>query len=143
MTEADGQDGQQTGAGSANQAEAKKLETPEKSTEAGARETTDQVYGLKFILEGGETKIFTSLPISLGRAGDNDVVLTNETVSAHHAQIYYDEKAKDICIVDLDSLNGVFIGDQPTRRNVLSDGVKIGLGTATLVFRDTGFIYSG
>jgi hypothetical protein len=143
MTHTHGQDGQQTGTGASNQVEAKKLEPSTKSTGAGAPETTDQVYGLKFILEDGETKLFTSLPISLGRAGNNDVVLTKETVSAHHAQIYYDEKAKDICIIDLDSLNGVFIGDQPTRRNVLSDGAKIGLGTATLVFRDTGFIFSG
>ena len=143
MADIDGQDGQQAGAGSSDQVEAKKLEPLANSTQAGAGKTTDQEYGLKFILEDGETGLFTSLPISLGRDENNDVVLTNETVSAHHAQIYYDEKAKDICIVDLDSLNGVFIGDQPTRRNVLSDGVKIGLGTATLVFRDTGFIYSG
>lgn len=109
----------------------------------GADQTAAQVYGLKFILENGESRIFTALPISIGRAPDNDIVLTNETVSAHHAQVYYDEKARDICIVDLDSLNGLFIGGQPTRRNVLFDGVRIGLGTASLVFRDTGFIYPG
>jgi hypothetical protein len=106
-------------------------------------DAADQVYGLKFIQEGGDAKLFTALPISLGRAEDNDIVLADETVSAHHARVYYDQKARDICILDLDSLNGLFIGDQPTRRNILYDGVKMGLGTATLIFRDTGFIYSG
>jgi pSer/pThr/pTyr-binding forkhead associated (FHA) protein len=89
---------------------------------------------LKFTLESGESKLFSSLPISLGRADNNDIILPDETVSAQHAQIYYDEKVNDICIVDLDSLNGLFIGDQPTHRNVLYDGVKIGLGAATLIF---------
>lgn len=108
-----------------------------------AQNAPDQVYGLKFILQDGEAKLFTSLPISIGRAEDNDIVLLDETVSAHHARVYYDQKAHDICILDLDSLNGLFIGDQPTHRNILYDGVKIGLGAATLIFRDTGFIYSG
>lgn len=139
MTHSDRQDDQQTGIEPQNQVE----DQPATPMVSGAPEVADQAYGLKFTLESGESKLFTSLPISLGRAEDNDIVLTNETVSAHHAQVYYDEKAKDICILDLDSLNGLFIGDQPTRRNILFDGVKIGLGTATLIFRDTGFIYPG
>jgi pSer/pThr/pTyr-binding forkhead associated (FHA) protein len=129
MTPNDSQDDQHTGR--------------DASPQKGADQTAEQVYGLKFVLENGETRIFTTLPISIGRAPDNDIVLANETVSAHHARVYYDEKARDICIIDLDSLNGLFISGQPTRRNVLFDGVRIGLGTANLVFRDTGFIYPG
>jgi pSer/pThr/pTyr-binding forkhead associated (FHA) protein len=101
----------------------------------------EDAYGLKFILENGDAKVFTSLPIAIGRTEQNDILLKNDTVSANHALVYYDEKAKDICIVDLDSLNGVFIDGLPTCRNVLYDGVRINLGTATLIFRDTGFIY--
>lgn len=129
MTPNSGQDDQHTGM--------------DADIQTGGDQAAEQVYGLKFILENGESRVFTTLPISIGRAPDNDIVLTNETVSAHHARVYYDEKARDICIVDLDSLNGLFISGQPTRRNVLFDGVGIGLGTASLVFRDTGFIYPG
>jgi pSer/pThr/pTyr-binding forkhead associated (FHA) protein len=143
MTHVNGQDSQQSGTGSEDQAEAGGQDQTVTSQVGGARDAADQVYGLKFILENGESTLFTSLPISIGRANSNNLVLTNETVSARHAQIYYDEKAKGICIVDLESLNGLFIEGQPTRRNVLYDGVKIGLGTAVVVFRDTGFIYSG
>lgn len=143
MIRMDGQDGQPGETGPQDEVEPGGQEQTVLSPTSGAGETAEQVYGLKFILENGESKLFTSLPISIGRAEKNDLVLTNETVSARHAQIYYDEKAKDICILDLDSLNGLFIDGQPTRRNVLFDGAAIGLGTATVVFRDTGFIYSG
>jgi pSer/pThr/pTyr-binding forkhead associated (FHA) protein len=110
---------------------------------SGSGEDGDQSFGLVFTLDSGESSTFTTLPISIGRANDNDINLPNETVSAHHAQVYLDDLANEICIVDLDSLNGLFIDNQPTHRNVLSDGVKIGLGAVTVVFRDTGFIYPG
>lgn len=116
---------------------------PEASGSNKPQSASEQAYGLKFILESGESILFTSLPISIGRAEENDIVLADETVSAYHARVYYDDLASDICIVDLDSFNGLFVGDQPTRKNVLYDGVKIGLGAATLIFRDTGFIYPG
>ena len=143
MTQIDGQDNQQNNSGPEVESAAGEEDKTASSLVSGSSEFTDQSYGLKFILESGESKLYTSLPISLGRANDNDIILQDETVSAHHAKIYYDEKVNGICIVDLDSLNGLFIGDQPTYRNVLYDGDKIGLGTATLTFRDTGFIYLG
>ena len=98
-------------------------------------------FGLKFVFESGESKIFNSLPITLGRAEQNDIVLKDDTVSAEHAKIYYDQQTKDICIVDLDSLNGLFIDGQPTRKNILYDGVQIGLGKVVVTFRDTGYIH--
>jgi pSer/pThr/pTyr-binding forkhead associated (FHA) protein len=143
MTQIDRQDDQQNDSESEARALAGEQDKTASSLIRGSSELTNQSYGLKFTLESGESKLFTSLPISLGRADDNDIVLPNETVSAHHAQIYYDETVNGICIVDFDSLNGLFIGDQPTHRNVLYDGSKIGLGAATLIFRDTGFIYPG
>lgn len=116
---------------------------PRPEATGGAPADPDPAFGLKFTLPGGEAKLFTALPVTIGRAIDNDIVLADETVSAQHAQIYYDPKVQDICIVDLDSLNGLFIGGQPTRKNVLNDGVKIGVGMSSLIFRNTGFIYPG
>jgi pSer/pThr/pTyr-binding forkhead associated (FHA) protein len=143
MTQFARQDNQQNDSESKEQAVAGEQDKTASSLVGGCSELIDQSYGLKFTLESGESRLFTSLPISIGRAENNDIVLPDETVSAHHAQVYYDEIANNICIVDLDSLNGLFIGDQPTHRNVLYDGTKIGLGMATLIFRDTGFIYPG
>lgn len=101
----------------------------------------NEVFGLQFIMDSGESKTFNTLPLKIGRGEQNDIPLNDETVSTEHAQVYYDEQVRDICIVDLDSLNGVFIGDQPTRKNILYDGVKIRLGRVQMTFRDTGYIH--
>ena len=143
MTHPDNYDDEQTGPGPRQPDRAGGQDQPAAPGASGAPAVPDQGFGLKFILASGESRLFTSLPISIGRATNNDIVLADETVSAQHARVYYDDKAQDICIVDLDSLNGLFIGDQPTRKNILYDGVKIGFGTATLIFRNTGYIYPG
>lgn len=120
-----------------------KPQATERSGDSARRTVTQSEFGLKLILENGETRTFTSLPISIGRAEQNDLVLVDDTVSANHALIYYDENVKDICVVDLDSLNGVTVDDHLTRKNVLRDGVRIGLGKSNPIFRDTGYIHPG
>ncbi len=104
---------------------------------------SDETFGLKFILDSGKTWTFNSLPIRIGRSEQNEIAVDDEAVSTVHAQVYYDDLIGDVCIQDLDSLNGLFINNQPTRKNVLQDGVKIGLGKTGLTFRDTGYIHAG
>ena len=98
-------------------------------------------FGLKFILPTGEELLFTSLPINIGRSAQNNLVINHGSVSAMHAQVFFDERLKDVCIKDRDSLNGLFIDQKPTRLNVLHDGAKISLGDAVIDFRDTGYIH--
>lgn len=98
-------------------------------------------FGLKFTLNTGEAHLFSSLPITIGRSPENNLVIDNDTVSMAHALVYFDEAVQDVCIVDQDSLNGLFIDGLPTRKNILHDGVQITLGEATLNFRDTGYIH--
>ncbi len=45
-------------------------------------------------------------PVSLGRAFDNDVILTDEHVDAHHARLVEDDDGR-LQIEDLDSVNGI------------------------------------
>lgn len=101
----------------------------------------DSIFGLKFIFDGGETRMFTSLPIAIGRAEDNTLVIQDDSVSAHHAVVVYDERVKEVCLVDLESLNGVMVDDLPTLKNVITDGARIALGKVRLVYRDTGYIH--
>jgi pSer/pThr/pTyr-binding forkhead associated (FHA) protein len=103
----------------------------------------EQDFGLQLILESGETKAISTLPVSIGRSDQNSMVIKDDTVSATHARVYYDEQVGNVCIVDLDSLNGLYISDQPTRKNVLYDGTQIRLGKVKLTFRDTGYIHPG
>ena len=106
-------------------------------------EAESQVFfGLKLVLDTGKEFAFTALPISIGRSEANQIVLKDETVSSNHALIYFDDLAQEVCILDLDSLNGIFVDHAPTRKNILSDGVKISLGTVELTFRDTGYIHN-
>jgi hypothetical protein len=107
----------------------------------GAAPAGEEVYGLKFVFDSGEARTFTKLPIAIGRSEESDLVLNDETVSMKHALVFYDERLREICILDQDSLNGVYIADQPTRKNVLYDGARLALGKTHLVYRDTGYIH--
>jgi len=104
---------------------------------------TEEEFGLRFILDSGQAWTFNNLPIRIGRDEQNEMVISDDTVSAFHALVYYDDLAGDVCIQDLDSLNGLMLGDLPTRKNVLQDGIRIGLGKVHLTFRDTGYIHAG
>jgi pSer/pThr/pTyr-binding forkhead associated (FHA) protein len=109
-------------------------------TSQGAK--SQEFFGLKLILDSGQEFAFASLPVSIGRSEANQIVLKDETVSGNHALIYFDDLAQEVCILDLDSLNGICVDHAPTRRNILSDGVKISLGALDLTFHDTGYIHS-
>ena len=98
-------------------------------------------YGLHFQFESGENRIYKDLPITIGRLSENSIIIDDDSVSARHAEVYFDPAAKDICILDLDSLNGVFINERPTRMNILTDGARIKVGAVTLVYRNRGYLH--
>lgn len=102
-----------------------------------------QEFGLMFSFENGKSQTFTSLPILIGREDQNTLILQDPSVSSQHACVYFDERLQKVCIADLDSINGLFINDRPTRRNILQDDARIKIGNLTLTFRDTGYIHSG
>lgn len=138
--------GHKPGAESGEEAQAEQPAANDPAAEAAAGQTAPlqkPEFGLAFFVEDGAPKTFTRLPINIGRNEQNDLVLQDETVSAQHAQVYYDERLQQICIVDLDSLNGIFINELATRRNLLMDDARIRLGNAVLTFRDTGYIHPG
>ncbi len=72
--------------------------------------------------------------VIVGRAPDNEIYLQNKFISRHHAQLISDD---DGCFIeDLNSTNGLFIGDQQIKRYRLSHGDVVSLGTTELVYRD-------
>jgi len=97
-------------------------------------------YGLQLIWKANQVFQINKLPAIIGSAEDNDVLLADTSVSGTHACIYFDERIEAVCIEDLDSLNGVYINDKPTCKNILDDGAKIALGNVTLTFRNMGYI---
>ena len=78
------------------------------------------------VITGGVTRI--------GRALDNEIVVSHSSISRHHASI---ENSNGVYAVrDLNSQNGTFVGNQrvtePTR---LSNGDSVRFGDAQFTFR--------
>ena len=110
-------------------------------TPDAAQEALGDEFGLQFILDSGTVTTIGTLPVTIGRGEQNDLVIDDDTVSDEHARVYYDKIIGAVCIHDLNSVNGTWIDDLPTRKNILHDGVKLRLGSVELGFRDTGYIH--
>jgi pilus assembly protein CpaF len=77
-----------------------------------------------------EVQEFTRGPISIGRAGQNDIVLANSRVSGTHARVV--ESESGITLVDNNSTNGTFVNGTLARGPVIvepNDVVEIGAFT--------------
>jgi len=78
--------------------------------------------------------VFGASRVIVGRAEDNEIFIDSKFVSRHHAQIISDESG---CIVeDLNSTNGIYIGNQRVKKYRLEDGDRVVLGVHELVYTD-------
>ena len=72
--------------------------------------------------------------VIIGRSPDNEVYVKSKFVSRHHAQLISDDAG---CVIeDLNSTNGVFLGDRQIKKYRLRDGDIISLGVHELRYRD-------
>jgi hypothetical protein len=72
--------------------------------------------------------------IIVGRSPDNEIYIRSKFVSRHHAQLISDG---DGCVIeDLNSTNGVFLGEKQIKKYRLHDGDVISLGVHELVYRN-------
>ena len=72
---------------------------------------------------------------TIGRKPDNDIVIDNQAVSGHHAQIKVE--GDSLFIEDLSSLNGTYLNSQRVSKAELYNGDIVLLGVHTLdVFSD-------
>ena len=78
--------------------------------------------------------LFEAGRVIAGRAPDNEIYIKSKFVSRHHAQLISDESG---CVVeDLNSTNGVYIGENRVKRYRLKDGEVISMGLHELVYTD-------
>ena len=72
--------------------------------------------------------------VIIGRSSDNEIFIKSKFVSRHHAQLVSDD---DGCLIeDLNSTNGVFLGEKQVKKYRLRDGDSVSLGVHELVYRD-------
>ena len=84
-----------------------------------------------------EPSVIRQLPtkvLRIGRAPDNDIVVSDLSVSRHHAELR--RTASGYQIVDLDSHNGTFVNGQQVGSAPLAEGDIVGIGPST--FRLSG-----
>jgi pSer/pThr/pTyr-binding forkhead associated (FHA) protein len=85
---------------------------------------------LKFQSEVLDEIPIVQLPLSIGRAPDNDVLIDDPSVSDHHARL--STEGEKLVIEDLGSMNGTSVNDQRVTRSTLRDGDNIQIGEHTL-----------
>lgn len=78
--------------------------------------------------------LFETGRIMIGRSPDSEIFIKNKFVSRHHAQLMTDDFG--CTIEDLNSTNGVFIGETRVEKYMLKDGDVIKLGLHELVYND-------
>jgi len=69
--------------------------------------------------------------INIGRAVDNDVRITDSTVSSHHAKIF--TYLNSSYIEDLNSSNGTYINGQRIEKHILRPGDTLQVGNHVLI----------
>jgi DNA-binding NtrC family response regulator len=87
------------------------------------------------IVEGegkGQKYTLTKNVTKIGKKEDNDLVISDNTVSRHHAEIEY--KADSFLLRDLDSTNGTYVNGTRVKEVYLAPGDRIKIGRVLLEF---------
>ena len=100
------------------------------------RESSEAVTRVE-IFTNGELVTEHSFPqgrVIVGRAPDNEIYIKSKFVSRHHAQLISDDRG---CVIeDLNSTNGVFLGEKQVKKYRLRHGDVVTLGIHELVYHD-------
>ena len=84
---------------------------------------------LSCAVSGAASSGLPATTLRIGREPDNDIVVSDLSVSSHHAELR--KVAGAYRIVDLGSTNGTFVNEQRVTAALLSDGDMVGLGDST------------
>ncbi len=85
--------------------------------------------------------VLQGLACQIGRGQDNDIVLSDSSVSKQHAQL--EVNSDQWVIKDLGSSNGVLINDQRTDNAVLHNGDRVKIGRLEFLFENDNEVASG
>ena len=89
----------------------------------------------KIALERGsewQEQIFDQAVITIGAMEDNDIVVSDDTVSRYHCRIYQEDDA--YVLQDLGSTNGTFVNNVRIKEGYLTPGCTVTIGKTAMVF---------
>ena len=104
----------------------------------GARPRTIQVRTCRLVTGSGGARreyVFTQGTIRIGSAADNDLVLSDDTVSREHCQIVQDEVG--YLLFDRASTNGTSVNGVRVREAFLNNGCTLSIGQTEVQFFTT------
>lgn len=88
---------------------------------------------------GQAAELLPGQPLSIGKSPDNQLQLDDLTVSRYHVELTL--RRGEIEVRDLDSMNGTYIGEVRVSRARVRPGVKLTIGSNTLLLaREAGSI---
>ena len=87
---------------------------------------------LTFVLEDGQEEVPLADRLTLGRAEDNDVVVDDERLSKHHAEVICHPDGR-VEVRDLGSTSGTLVNGEGVESRVLRHGDKLSFGPLTAV----------
>ena len=83
--------------------------------------------------ESKESYPITRTTCRLGRSKNNEITLRDSSVSRRHAEIHRDQ-GDEFTLIDLNSLNGVFVNNEKIGRYKLNEGDILEIGDVSLRF---------
>jgi len=87
---------------------------------------------LTFVLEDGHEEVPLADRLTLGRADDNDVVVDDERLSKHHAEVICHPDGR-VEVRDLGSTAGTLVNGESVESRILRHGDKLSFGPLTAV----------
>jgi len=96
----------------------------------------DYLTSIEVLKEGKPVAehLFEEGRVIVGRSPDNEIYIDSKYISRHHAQLISDSSG--CTLEDLNSTNGIFVGDTAVKKQRLNDGDVISVGVHQLVYRD-------
>jgi len=106
-----------------------------RSSPTEARPATKVAATLQIVSSGGGVRTFDvrSTRTTIGRAGDNSLILNDPEVSSHHAVLMAGDQG--FFIRDLESVNGTYVNGRRVSEEPVFAGSEITVGTTKLVLR--------
>jgi len=109
----------------------------EKLRQINKRAPVEQPVTQIIVRENGEVVaeyVFPEGRAIIGRSPDNEIFVKSKFVSRHHAQLVTNDTG---CVIeDLNSTNGIFLGEKQVKKYRLRDGDRVALGVHELTYHD-------